>query len=330
MMTIETSGARRALGASRSRSRGRIAAGRVCRHARSAAAPPAARKRAARPAGRRRRGSRREDRHRTHPRRLRDRRRRRGAPASSRLRPARNSRCRSCCSSTSASAWNPWSNGRSCGRAVEQWFVTRLAPQDRVQVGSFAKQISIGPPLAGNPRALLAAVRKALDPREADTLGPSPNLGRGRRRRHGAGAASGRRAVVLVTDGRGDRQPAGSGGSRRTRAVAAGVAVSVVGEDWEMTIRQDGTDRRPRAPRRGARVDCERDRRAVRCGIRRFLPTPGPILERLLADLHARYTLGFTAPDRRRQDARSRRPRQPPGVKLRSRGSYLAPLNSER
>ena len=57
---------------------------------------------------------------------------------------------------------------------VEKWFVDRLSPRDRVHVGSFAKQILIGPPLSGNPRAVFSAVGKALDPREADTLGPSP------------------------------------------------------------------------------------------------------------------------------------------------------------
>ncbi len=203
---------------------------------------------------------------------------------------------------------------------VEKWFVDRLAPRDRVHVGSFARQTSIGPALSGNPKDLLSAVRQALDPREEDTLGPSPiwdAIAGGR----GAGKGRGPAGVVLVTDGRatGNRL---SPEEAAARAIAEGVAVSVVGEDWEMTIRQDANT--------GVRVrpGVALERIASATG-GLYLPdpdipsAPGPILERLLADLHGRYTLGFTPPVRdgklHELDVRVRRP----GLKLRARRLYV-------
>ena len=206
---------------------------------------------------------------------------------------------------------------------VEKWFVDRLAPRDRVHVGAFANRTSIGPAISNNPKALLSAVHKALDPREADTLGPSPIWDAVDAAVAALANAEGRRAVVLVTDGR-------ATGNRLTpeeaafRAAAAGVAVSVVGEDWEMTIRQDANT--------GVRVrpGVALERMANATGglylpDRANPPAPGPILERLLEDLHARYTLGFTPPVRdgklHELDVRVKRP----GLKLRARRLYTAP-----
>ena len=195
---------------------------------------------------------------------------------------------------------------------VEKWFVDRLAPQDRVHVGSFGKQMSIGAPIAGNPRALMMAVRKALDPRDADTFGPSPIWDAVDLAVETLANASGRRAIILVTDGRatGNRQ---SRESVAMRAVAARVAVSVVGEDWEMTLRQDGSTGVRRTPRRFARVDCHGDRRAL-------YPRPhqssgaGPGARAAACrspwPLHPRLRTARA----RRQAARARHPCQPSGA----------------
>ena len=206
---------------------------------------------------------------------------------------------------------------------VEKWFVDKLAPHDRVQVGSIARRTSIGPVISSNRKVLLSAVRQALDPREEDTYGPSPIWDGIDLAVAALAKAEGRRAVVLVTDGRatGNRL---NPEAAAVRAMAEGVVVSVLGEDWEMTIRQDATT--------GVRVrpGVALDRIANATGglyLRdRAMPSaPGPILERLLADLHARYTLGFTPPVRDGKlhdlDIRIRRP----GLKVRTRRQYAAP-----
>jgi VWFA-related protein len=211
---------------------------------------------------------------------------------------------------------------------VEKWFVDRLAPQDRVQVGTFAKQISIAPPISGNPRALLGAVRKALDPREADTLGPSPIWDAVDNAVTALAHAPGRRAVLLVTDGRGTGNRLGPEDAGR-RAAAEGVAVSVVGEDWEMTLRQDG--------RTGVRVMpgvalewITSTTGGLYLRDRSNPAEPGQLLERLLADIHERYTLGFTPPMQDGKthilDVRVNRP----GLKLRSRRTFVAPAEASR
>ena len=205
---------------------------------------------------------------------------------------------------------------------VEMWFVDKLAPHDRVQVGSVGRRTSIGPVISSNRKVLLSAVRQALDPREEDTYGPSPIWDGIDLAVAALAKAEGRRAVVLVTDGRatGNRL---SPEAAAVRAMTEGVSVSVVGEDWEMTIRQDANT--------GVRVrpGVSLDRIASATGglyLRdRAMPSaPGPILERLLADLHARYTLGFTPPVRDGKlhefEVRTRRP----GLKTRVRRTYLA------
>ena len=81
------------------------------------------------------------------------------------------------------------------------------------------------------------------------------------------------------------------------RAIAAGVVVSVVGEDWEMTLRQDATTGVRVRP--GVALEWIANATGGLYVHDGATPSaPGPILERLLADLHERYTLGFTAPVR--------------------------------
>ena len=205
--------------------------------------------------------------------------------------------------------------------AIEKWFVNRLAPQDRVQVGSFNRQIAIGPPIAGNPRALLAAVRTALDPRDQDAFGPSPIWDAVDAAVAALAQASGRRAVLLVTDGRatGNRQGPEESGAR---ASAAAVTVNVLGEDWDMTLRQDsktGVRVRP-----GVALEWIANATGGLYVQDKTPADPGPILERLLADLHERYTLGFTAPARDGIAHTLNVLVKSPGLKVRTRRSYLA------
>ena len=222
---------------------------------------------------------------------------------------------------TSASVNDVTSRG-DVRASVEKWFLPRLAPGDRVHVGSFARQIAIGPALAGNPKELQPIIRKALDPREADTFGPSPIWDAVAAAVDALARTEGRRAVLLLTDGRatGNRL---SLEEAEARAAAAGVAISVVGKDWEMVIQQDaktGVRVRPG-------VALERIA-SITGGL--YLPdrgdpaAPGEILARLLADLRGRYTLGFTPPVRdgkpHELDIRVSRS----GLTLRARRFYVA------
>ena len=210
---------------------------------------------------------------------------------------------------------------------VERRLPLLLAPHDRVQAGAFARQISISPPFAGNSKAFLTAVRKTLDPRDEETLGPSRLWDALDEAIKALAQSEGRRAVLLVTDGQATGNRDGPQ-EVAPRAVAAGVAVSVVGLDWERTIRQDaetGVRVRP-----GVALEWIAGATGGRYLRDRLIPAePGPVLERLLADLHERYTLGFTPPvaDGKMHDLEVRVRKS--GVRLRARRSYLAPPNPE-
>ena len=172
---------------------------------------------------------------------------------------------------------------------------------------------------AGAPRRRPHGARSA----RRGYLGPSPIWDAVDAAVAALAQASGRRAVLLVTDGRatGNRPGPEESGAR---AIAAGVTVNVVGEDWEMTLRQDATTGVRVRP--GVALEWIANATGGLYVQDSATPTaPGPILERLLGDLHERYTLGFTAPARDGSahplDVRVKRP----GLNVRTRRSYVAP-----
>jgi VWFA-related protein len=223
---------------------------------------------------------------------------------------------------TSASVNDVTSRG-DVRAGVEKWFLPRLTPGDRVHVGSFARQIAIGPPVAGTAKDLQPVIRKALDPREADTFGPSPIWDAVAAAVETLAKTEGRRAVLLLTDGRatGNRL---SMEEAAALAVAAGVVVSVVGKDWEMTIPQDATTGvRVRPGVALERITSITGGLYVRdSGVP---AAPGEILTRLLADLRGRYTLGFKPPIRDGKPHEFEIRVSRPGLRLRARQSYIAP-----
>ena len=210
---------------------------------------------------------------------------------------------------------------------IERRFPMLLAPHDRVHVGAFARRISISPAFAGTSKEFLTAVRRTLDPRDEETLGPSRIWDAVDEAIKALAQSEGRRAVLLVTDGQATGNKDGPQ-DVAPRAVAAGVAVSVLGLDWERTIRQDaetGVRVRP-----GVALEWIAGATGGRYLRDQMVPAePGPVLERLLADLHGRYTLGFTSPvaDGKMHDLEVRVHKS--GVRLRARRSYLAPPTSE-
>ena len=123
-------------------------------------------------------------------------------------------------------------------KAIEKSFLPKVTATDRVQAGSFARQIRIGPPIVNDQRSLQAAIGKALDLPKADTLGPSAIWDAVALAVETLKNAPGRRAIILLTDGRatGNRLDVEAVAAR---AAAAGVLVNVVGEDSEIVLRQD-------------------------------------------------------------------------------------------
>ena len=198
-------------------------------------------------------------------------------------------------------------------KAIEKSFVPKLTATDRVQAGSFAKQIRIGPPIVNDQRSLQAAIGKALDLPKADTFGPSAIWDAVALAVETLKNAPGRRAIILLTDGR-------ATGNRldvevvAARAAAAGVMVNVVGEDSEIVLRQDGTTAVRVRP--GVALEFIANATGGLYAPDTASPAvPGPVLEKVLADLHERYTLAFAAPGGQPQTVNVTVKR--PGVKIR-------------
>ena len=170
----------------------------------------------------------------------------------------------------------------------------KLTATDRVQAGSFAKQIKIGPPIVNDQRSLQAAIGKALDLPKADTFGPSAIWDAVALAVETLKNAPGRRAIILLTDGRatGNRLDVEAVAAR---AAAAGVIVNVVGEDSEIVLRQDATTAVRVRP--GVALEFIANATGGLYAPDTASPAvPGPVLEKVLADLHERYTLAFAAP----------------------------------
>jgi VWFA-related protein len=206
--------------------------------------------------------------------------------------------------------------------AVEEWFLGKITPEDRVIVGTFGRQIAIGPPIVGNPRRLQAAVRAALEPREIEAIGPSPIWDAVDRAVTALEGSPGRRAILLVTDGRATGNRLGPE-EAATRAAEAGVLVSVLGEDWEMTLRQDektGIRVRP-----GVALEWIATKTGgLYLSDDHVTTTTGEVLDRLLADLRERYTLGFVPQVRNGQPQAFEVRVDRPGLKIRTRSTYTA------
>ncbi len=184
-------------------------------------------------------------------------------------------------------------------KAIETSFIAGLQPADRARIAAFGKHRFLSRDFTGDRRELLAAARAALDPRDADRYGPSPvwdALGEALGMLKGA---SGRRAVILLTDGHSTGNVR-SANSVAEEAASAGVLISVVGEDEDVIIPQEETRAarvRPGTALRGL-ADITGGQYLQDAG---RPANPGPLFERLLADLRQMYTLGFrsSAPDGR-------------------------------
>jgi VWFA-related protein len=206
--------------------------------------------------------------------------------------------------------------------AAEKSFVNRLAPSDRARIGSIARDPFLSPQFTSDRRQLRRTLETATDPDDANTYGPSPVWDAAYAAVTALSTAEGRRALVLMTDGRatGNRH---SPEDLAAHAVRANVSINSVGIDSELIIPQGGGTAvrvRPGATQQwlatitgGQYVPVPEKK-----------PVPGPVLERILADLRGSYTLGFEPPIRdgslQKLDVRVKQP----GLKVRARTVYVS------
>ncbi len=125
----------------------------------------------------------------------------------------------------------PASLGDAFAKPVDEGFIQRLASGDRARIGSIATSMKLSPSFTADRDGLRRAIHDALDVRREDRYGPTPLWDAVAA---GVGALepeSGRRAIVLLTDGM-------ATGNRNSlddvirQAHASGISVSVVCEKW--------------------------------------------------------------------------------------------------
>jgi hypothetical protein len=106
-------------------------------------------------------------------------------------------------------------------------FVSALEPVDRARIGRVGRGVALGPPLANDAKALLRSARAVIEPRAEERSGPSPIWDALVEAAASLSSEDGRRAILLVTDGRATGNRHGLADVADLLA-AANVSVSVI------------------------------------------------------------------------------------------------------
>ena len=195
-------------------------------------------------------------------------------------------------------------------KVAAEYFVLRLLPEDRVRIGSFSDKIRISPTFTGNRDELVRIVRNDLQYGNPTFLWDAID-----RSMDALADQTGRRVVLIFSDGEDERSVATNFKSVLERAVAEDFMVYCVGLQSEIL------GRRTRPDRRLAEL-------ADHTGGGYFELTRTVDLNstftRVADELHRQYVLGFTPETLdgtvHKLEVRSR----VPGMKVRARRSYLA------
>jgi Mg-chelatase subunit ChlD len=128
----------------------------------------------------------------------------------------------------------------------------RLQPNDRVRLGAVANTVTTTAWLTADPAARRDAARRVLNVPDAQRYGTSPLWDAVDAAVGALESEPGRRGVILLTDGRASGNVKGLSDVTR-RAVAAGVAVSIIDVGLTIVLREEGSlpvQLRPDAPLR--------------------------------------------------------------------------------
>lgn len=184
--------------------------------------------------------------------------------------------------------------------AIDRSLLAHLAGGDRARMGSFGRRLGLGPAFSDDRQALRASLRDLLRLPADQRDGPSPIWDVLDEAVSAIEGEPGRRAIVLVTDGR-------STGNRLAlqavveRAALAGVAISVIGEGAEARLARVEPD----AGMPGHRAGPYLQSIARETGGLYFVdgltdawqrPEPGPFLETILGTMRMSYVVGFRSP----------------------------------
>jgi VWFA-related protein len=217
--------------------------------------------------------------------------------------------------------------------AMDAWVDARPASADRWQVSTVSRHVLVGTTFVSDGPALRDAARAALAVPDAQRFGPSPiwdavDAGIG-----ALETESGKRAVLLVTDGRSTGNRLGVRDAIR-HALAAGVAVTVISEARDDALPLG--DRRVLLVRpelalqliaeqtggsyvRGLTVRAVSVTSTAASGA----PLPAGSLDRVLEELHQSYVVGFSGAVADGQLHRLEVTVKRPGARVQTRKAYI-------
>jgi VWFA-related protein len=186
------------------------------------------------------------------------------------------------------------SNYGDIGDEIERSFAPALEPVDRARVGGIASRLKLSPRFTSVRRELVSGGRTAIAFRRDEKFGPSPIWDALDATIATLEPEAGRRAVIMVTDGRSTGNAKGSV-EVMDRAIASGTVVHVLSEARTIVIRQGETSYA--RVRSGLMLEELARQTGGLCLPENSpaageLPKPGPIIAALVKDLREMYTLG--------------------------------------
>lgn len=196
-----------------------------------------------------------------------------------------------------------WSSTPLVGRdqiekGLREGFAAALRPGDRVRVGSIAGSVDLQPSFSSDRADILKAISRAYDRRDEDRFGRSPVWDAVWTAAEALSSEPGRRAIVLVTDGRATGN-VHSWIEAEERAVLADAAVSGIGAGARMIVPQLGGMAALVKPDVGLQRLASDSGGAYFAGVRVGDDAPiqsAPIFARIVAEMQQSYVVRFTGP----------------------------------
>ena len=213
--------------------------------------------------------------------------------------------------------------GDDLERAVDGALLKPRTPRDRIRVGGFARQLVLSARFDTEGPELHRAARLVWNIPRADRIGPSPLWDGVETAVQALEAERGRRAIVMVTEGRSTGNVHGMA-EVTTRALFANVSINVIAVPTGMFLRQD------EQTYARVRPSVLLEQMAVATGGAYAelgsIQDVAPFLVRGISRLHALYTIGFppVARDGRTHGIAVRVKR--PGVTVRAKAGDVAEL----
>ncbi|HUL74046.1 MAG TPA: hypothetical protein VLT86_13150 [Vicinamibacterales bacterium] len=177
--------------------------------------------------------------------------------------------------------------------AMEAWLDARQGTADRWLVGTISRHVAVGAtPVADGPD-LRAAIQTALGLADTQRFGPSPIWDTVDAALGALEGESGRRGVILVTDGRSTGDRLGVRDAIR-RGLGAGVPVTVISEAPDQTLALSPTSLLLVRPELALQLIVEQTGGSYLPAFTDPKPALGSLLDRAIDELRQAYVLTFS------------------------------------